>query len=240
MDWQEMTDKHGKRNRVKMIKNNKKHNPSFKIVLGVFILIFSFLIVNFITQDRYAFVFDFNWLKDDADIGIAVDWLIDLYTAFFLALIGIYFTIIGISFSLKQISILVFYEFTLTKTSKATFFVFMLNVVSVYCVLPNLRLTKAVVVYVFLSIVFCITVFCYFSSRIFYTDDEEWAETLFDYVLKNKERGKINKFINKFLIKSFEKEFPFIFFNMDESKNTANETFFEAISVDEIDDLKTT
>lgn len=234
--------KNKKQGRV-MEKNKEKRKlvPGFLFALIGFSVAFLFLIVNFLMQDRYAFTFDCMWLKNDADIEVTVDWLMNLYTDFLLALLGIYFTIIGISFSLKQISILVFYEFTFfTKTSLATLIVFVLNVASIYCVLPNLRLTNAVVVYVFLSIVFCITVFCYFSSRIFYTDDEEWAETLFDYVLKNKERGKINKFINKFLIKSFEKEFPFIFFNMDESKNTANETFFEAISVDEINDLKTT
>ena len=225
-----------------MEKNKEKRKlvPGFLFALIGFSVAFLFLIVNFLMQDRYAFTFDCMWLKNDADIEVTVDWLVDLYTAFFLALLGIYFTIIGISFSLKQISILVFYEFTFfTKTSLATLIIFVLNVVSIYCVLQNLRLTNAVVVYVFLSIVFCITVFCYFSSRIFYTDDEEWAKKLLCSALEMK-RDKRSKFINKFLIKSFEKEFPFIFFNMDESKNTANETFFEAISVDEINDLKTT
>lgn len=234
-----MTDKRGKKGRVKMIKNNKKHNPFFKIVLGVFILIFSFLAWNFITQNKYAFTFDCMWFKNDADIKVTVDWLVDLYTAFFLALLGIYFTIIGISFSLKQISILVFYEFTFfTKTSLATLIVFVLNVASIYCVLPNLRLTNAVVVYVFLSIVFCITVFCYFSSRIFYTDDEGWVRQLF-YSVFRKRNPLINKFVNEFLLKSFGKESPFVFFNINDSNSDTNAIFFELINIDEINDLKT-
>lgn len=223
-----------------MEKNKEKGNfvPGFLFALIGFSVAFLFLIVNFLMQDRYAFTFDCKWFKNDADIKVTVDWLMNLYTDFLLALIGIYFTIIGISFSLKQISILVFYEFTFfTKTSLATLIVFVLNVASIYCVLPNLRLTNAVVVYVFLSIVFCITVFCYFSSRIFYTDDKNWARQLF-YSVFRKRNPLINKFVNEFLLKSFGKESPFVFFNINDSNSDANEIFFESISIDEINNLK--
>ncbi|MBD5408144.1 MAG: hypothetical protein HDR54_01920 [Treponema sp.] len=223
-----------------MEKNKEKRKlvPGFLFALIGFSVAFLFLIVNFLMQDRYAFTFDCMWLKNDADIEVTVDWLMNLYTDFLLALLGIYFTIIGISFSLKQISILVFYEFTFfTKTSLATLIIFVLNVVSIYCVLPNLRLTNAVVVYVFLSIVFCITVFCYFSSRIFYTDDEEWVRQLF-YSVFRKRNPLINKFVNEFLLKSFGKESPFVFFNINDSNSDTNAIFFELINIDEINDLK--
>lgn len=209
-----------------------------KILILLFIVFFFSTFFIFFFQDHYQFVFSFEWFFKNAVSGKTKDFYSGLYTDFLLAYMGIYFTVLGIAFSLKQFSIKTFFEFTIDIWCVICFTFQIINSIIVYCFIPNLRFTNAVVCFLLLNLVYETFLFCFLSSKILYTDNIDWANKLFERIVKQGNRKRTSDFINHFLIKCFKDDSGLII-----NKACENIVFtkgvFDSIIVTDIQDIKT-
>lgn len=200
------------------------------VTLSFLSVVFALCFLIFKKQDVYSWVLNWTWFSQiPFSEEKNLEFYTGLYTDFLLAYIGVYFTVLGIAFSLKSFSVLTFYKFTFDIFSGIQIIVLLVNTTVVYCFLPNIRFTNAVVCYLLFNILYLTLLFCFFCSRIFYTDNLEWAKKLFSDVLKKRHREDQVDFENNFLAKCFEEEFPTLL--SEDPKNASSLELFQSIEI---------